>query len=289
MPNRIRSSITAAFLLLAPVSFGPIGCTHTDIATTAFFREQRPIPVEITGDAPALGAPVAVDVHNHMGSVIVEVDDRVDAPEVTAHLIRGKDSDNESMPREDAPGTVTAGYETAGGNASAMKATTLRIAARLDGAYPRGSSVALHVRVPRCDGLSVTNNEGAVVIIGTKGAVTVQSGVQTGIGGRIEYRSSQPLRDPVALITASGRITAVIDPEGAGQIELDTEEGQAFFGSQYGSLTEVRPGLRSYRGTWNGGKTPFVARSGGGDITVFVKPDAEQYSTADDLMAVFRD
>jgi hypothetical protein len=288
MPIRTRTRIAAAALLIAPV-LGLVGCTHTDIATTSFLREHRPIAVEITGDAPVLGAPVAVDIHNHMGSVIVEVDDRIDAPEITAHLIRPKDTDGDSMPDQEAPDAVTAAYEAARDGGIPANASTLRIASRLVGDYPRGSSVALRVRVPRCDGLNIVNNNGPIVILGTKGTVTAQSGVETGIGGRIEFRSSQPLRDPVALITAGGRITAVIDPGGAAQIELATEEGQAFFSSAHGSITDVRPGVRSYRGTWNGGKTPFVARSGGGDITVFVKPDAEEYSTADDWMAVFRD
>lgn len=283
MPNRFRSIIATTFLLLAPV-----GCTHSDIATTAFLREHRSIGVEVAGQFPQLGTPVAVDVRNHTGSVIVEVDDRLDAPEIRARLIHPKDGDDR-MPDTDAPETVTAVFETAASNAGATNASTLRVNAHLSNEYPTGSSIALRVRVPRCDGLNIINNNGAIVILGTKGAVTAQSGTQTGIGGRIEFRTSQPVRDPVALITTQGRITAVLDPEGAARVELDTEEGQAFFGSQYGRLTEVRPGLLSYRGTWNGGQNPFVARSGKGDVTVFVKPDAEQYSTADDWMTVFRD
>ena len=284
MPNKYLSTVATGLLLLAQAA-----CTHSDIATTAFFREYRSIPVEITGDAPAVGAPVAVDIHNHAGSVIVEVDDRLTAPEVKANLIRPKDLGSHTIPREDAADTVTATYETATGPGVPGNAATLRIKCRLVGDYPTDSAIALRVRIPRCDGLSIVNNAGPIVIIGTDGAVTAQSGVTTGFGGRIEFRTSHPLRDPVALITTQGRISAVIDPEGAGRFELATEDGQASFGSAYGIQTDVSPGMRSYRGVWNGGQNPFVARSARGDVSVLVKPDAEMYSTADDWMALIYD
>ena len=291
-PNTTLAHLARAAAVALPLAGAMLavsGCTHSDIAAASFFRQHRDIAVEITGEAPVLGAPVAVDIHNHMGSVIVEVDDRLDAPEITASLIRSKELGDADLPAEDAPETVTAAYEYSTDAGVPASAAVLRINAGLTEGYPMGSSVALRVRVPRCDGLEVSNNNGAIVILGTKGAVTAQSGGNTGVGGRIEFRTSHPLRDPVALVTTDGRVTAVIHPEGAARIELDTEQGQANFGSKYGSLTEVRPGLRSYRGTWNGGKNPFVARSGDGDITVFVKYDAEEYSTADDWMALLHD
>ncbi len=228
---------------------------------------------------------MAVDVFNESGSVIVEVDDRIDAPVIEAGLLHPKGRDGDVLPDADEPGIVTASYEPARDMGVPANASTLRVRTTLGEAYPAGTKIALRVRVPRCDGLNIVNNGGAVVVVGTQGAVTVQNGATTGVGGRIEYRTSHPHRDPVALISTDGRITAVIAPEGAAQIELDTEDGQAFFGSAYGLLTDVRPGLRSYRGTWNGGQVPFVARTGRGEIQIFVKPDAEEYSTADDWMA----
>jgi hypothetical protein len=279
MLNKALPIVATAALML-----GQAACTHNDIARTNFHRQYRVIPVEVVGTAPAPGAPIAVDITNHTGSVIVEVNDRLDAPEIRADLIRSKHESMRGMPKTDAPGTVTAAYEGSPGPGS-----TLRIAGKLGSDYPTGTSLALRVRVPRCDGLSVINNGGPIVIIGTGGSVTAQNGVTTGLGGRIEFRTSQPVRDPIALITTRGAITAVIAPEGRALVELDTEDGDAFFGSAYGTLTGVRPGIRSYRGVWNEGANPFVARSADGDVKVFVKPNAEQYSTADDWMAIFTD
>ena len=276
MPNKSLSIIATAALLLTQAA-----CTHSDIGRTNFFRQHRPIPVEIAGQAPMVGAQLAVDINNHNGSVIVEVDDRIDAPEISADLIRPKHETMMPLPEIDAPGIITASYEASQGPGS-----TLRINAGLTGDYPTGSAIALRIRLPKCDGLNIINNGGPIIILGTGGTVTAQNGITTGLGGRIEYRTSKPLRDPVALITAGGRITAVVDPAGRALIELDTERGQTSFGSDYGSLTKVRPANRSYRGVWNDGANPFIARSADGDITVFVKYDAEQYSTADDWMAL---
>lgn len=264
-------------------------CTHTDIAHDSFWREHRVIPVEITGPAPKTGAPTAVDIRNHRGAVVFEVDRNIDAPEIRAQLIRPKNADGDSLPDTDAPGTVTAQFENAADAGIPANASTLRISTHLDDTYPDGTGITLRVRVPRCDGVNIINDGGPIIILGTDGAVTAQNGINSGDGGRIEFRTSYPLRDPVALVTIRGRITAVIDPEGAARVELDTEEGQAFFGSAYGRMTEVRPGERSYHGTWNGGVNPFIARSARGDVTVFVKPAAEQYSTADDWLAFIRD
>lgn len=279
MLNKALPIVATVALLL-----GQAACTHTDIAKTNWLRQYRSVQVEIAGTAPAPGSPIAVDISNHSGSVIVEVDDRLDAPVIKADLIRPQQDSMRGMPETDAPGTVTAAYE-----ASAGPGSTLRISGTLGSDYPTGTSLALRVRVPRCDGLSVINNGGPIVIIGTGGTVTAQNGVTTGIGGRIEFRTSQPVRDPVALITTDGAITAVIAPEGRAILELDTEDGDAFFGSAYGSITGVQPGIRSYRGVWNDGANPFVARSADGDVKVIVKPNAEQYSTADDWMALLGD
>ena len=275
---------TTALLTFAAGLFALGGCTHMDIDRASFWRQMRTIPVEVEGEAPAIGARVAVDVRNGWGSVIVEVDDTLESAVVDAELIRPRDIEGSRLPESDAPGTVEAFYEPA---SEVGGASTLRVTAGLSDGYPTGTGVALRVRVPRCDGLNVESDGGPIVVIGTEGAVTAQSGVRTGMGGRIEYRTSHPLRDPVALVTTAGRISAVIAPEGAGVIELDTEDGQVAFNSAYGTQTEVNPGIRSYRGTWNGGKVPFVARTGDGDVQVIVKPEAEMYSTADDWMALF--
>jgi hypothetical protein len=281
---RLRSLLAMGLLVCALPA-----CTHSDIAHESFFRLDRSISVTISGEAPAAGAPVAVDIQNHAGSVIVEIDDRLEAPVIEAGVLRPRDAARSAMPETDAHGAISAVYIPSADAGSPSNASTLRIAARLDESYPADAGVALRVRVPRCDGLNIANNAGPIVILGTDGAVTAQNGTATGEGGRIEFRTSHPLRDPVALITTQGRISAVIDPEGAGTFELDTERGQSIFGSAYGTQTGVAPGVRSYRGTWNGGRNPFVARTGDGDIQVFVKPEAEQYSTADDWMALFFD
>ena len=207
MPIRLASRC-AVLTLLASLGCVLPACTHTDIAHESFHRRERTIAVEISGDSPEVGVPIAVDVHNHAGSVIVEVDDALDAPEIKAALLRPDHKPRADMPETDPEDAITASFIPASDAGAPTSASTLRIVTSLGDDYPRGSKIALRVRVPRCDGLSVVNNGGPIVILGTDGAVTAQNGVVTGEGGRIEYRTSKPFRDPVALITTSGRISA---------------------------------------------------------------------------------
>ena len=280
MQNRIaRTLLVFCTLTLGLVNWG---CTQPDITRKHLFRPGGQIPVEMSGPDLREGAPLALDVHNERGSVWIEVDERLEQPTVEAILSWGRHDRPDGWPdAEDAP-AVTA-TRSAGGPGD-----VLSISGTVGESAPRSAFLDLRIRTPRCDGVRVFNNAGPIVMVGVGGAITAYNGAETGEGGRIELRTSESIRDPLALVTTSGRVSAVIGPGGRGTIDLETERGSAEFGTAYGMMTDVRPAKQAYHGVWNGGTNPIIGRSADGRVRFVVKPNAEMYSVPDDWLALWR-
>ncbi len=280
MQNRYARPLFALGMLsLAMLNWG---CTYPDISRKHIFRPGEQIPVEQSGPDLREGAPLALDVHNQRGSVWIEVDERLEQPTVEAILSWGRHDRPDGWPDAgDAP-VVTAARSVDG------PGDVLSIDASVGDSAPRSAFLDLRVRTPRCDGVRVVNNAGPIVMIGVGGAITAYNGAETGEGGRIELRTSEAIRDPLALVTTSGRVSAVIGPGGRGTIDLETERGSAEFGTAYGMVTDVRPAKQSYHGVWNGGVNPIIGKSADGRVRFVVKPNAEMYSIPDDWVALWR-
>lgn len=282
IPNQIRNphSIGACLFTLLLVLGG---CTHPDITKKSALRPSRTIPVNWDGPDLREGRPLAIDITNQRGSVWIEVDEKLDEP-VIEGVLSWKHGDRTM----DWPG----GRSGTGAQIDAVRQISdghgdvLMIEGVLEEGAPRTAFLDLRVRTPRCDGVTVINDDGPIVLVGVGGAITAQNGVVGGRGGRIELRTSRAIADPVALITTNGRISVVLGPEAQGLIELDAEGGTARFESEFGSVTQVRPSPGRFRGVWNDGDNPIIARSATGPVHVQVQHNAEMYSVADDWLAL---
>jgi len=279
VPNkfRLRPLSLAACLGLGALA----GCHQPDIAREHLFRPDRWAPVSWDGGELRAGTPLAFDVRNDRGSVWIEVDEKLEAPVVVARVSWDGKERTKTWPGDTAGAAVYAARDT-----TQAAGDVVRISSTLNEGAPESAFVDVRVRTPRCDGVTVLNDGGPIVLVGVGGAITARNGEQ---GGRIEVRTSRPLTDPVALVTARGKVSAVIGPGGSGLIELDSESGSAEFESEFGSVTEVRPSLGRFRGVWNSGANPVIARSGDGDVHVQVQRNAEMYSVSDDWLALFKD
>ena len=278
------------WVVVAGVLAAGSGCSNQpDITAGRWFRPKEPVQVSFVAadgsdraeSARPVGAPLALDINNQRGSVWVEVDPDLEAPVLEAIASWEPEQTRADWPGELGPARVSAieSVESAAG-------WVLRVDGELLGDPPYDSRVDLRLRVPRCDGINVENDGGPIVMVGVSGMITAVNGANNGRGGRIELRTDEPLVDPVALVTTQGRVSAVIAPESRGIIELDSEGGDAEFESEWGTFTEVRPGIRRYRAVWNGGSNPIIARSGGGDVHVQVQEAPERWSVADDWLAL---
>ncbi|USN98195.1 MAG: hypothetical protein H6810_08385 [Phycisphaeraceae bacterium] len=276
----MTKKITLAMLGLGLLTATLGGCTYADITSKHLFRPDAAMPIEPSGPDLRAGTPLAIDVHNQRGSVWVEVDGDLEAPVVEAIVSWGAGDRTETWPAHGEALPITAVRRTDG------PGDVLAVDASIGDGAPDSGYVDIRVRTPRCDGVSVVNDGGPIVLVGVGGAITARNGAATGEGGRIELKTSRPIVDPVALVTTSGRVTAVIGTEGRGVIDLASERGDVNFVTAYGTLTDVHPAMQRYHGVWNGGRNPFIAKSADGNIQVYVKPNAESYSTPDSWMAL---
>lgn len=276
---------TAPLLTLAAIVLASLtaGCTYPDISRKHLFRPDETISPEITGPDLRDDAPLALDIHNERGSVWVEVDEKLDQPVVEGILSWGRGERPDGWQNGDNAAGITAARAADG------PGDVLSIDASVGASAPRSAFLDLRVRTPRCDGINIVNNGGPIVMIGVGGAITAYNGADTGMGGRIELRTSKAITDPVALVTTRGRVSAVIGPGGRGTIDLESERGSAEFGTSYGTMSEVRPAMNRYHGIWNGGANPIIGKSADGQVRIVVKPNAEMYSIPDDWVALWQD
>lgn len=278
MLNRIRSMLLGGGLL-AMVLAGS-GCRQADLTKQHMFRPSSAALVEFEGPALREQTPTAITVRNERGSVWIEVDERLTEPVIEAKVSWVR---NEwKMPRT---GSTGRGRVLVSRDTTQGPGDILRIEGVLGEGAPESAFLDLRVRTPRCDGVNVLNDGGPIILLGVGGAITAQNGVEGTRGGRIELRTSRAIQDPIALVTIKGRISAVLDPAGRGLIELDAEGGEAEFESSFGSVTEVRPAPSRFRGVWNGGDNPIIARTAQGRVHVQVQPNAEMYTVADGWIA----
>lgn len=287
--------------LMAGLVVGLTGCGHGHGLGSGVGRGL------ITHDASSvIGLPdlehltwdqIALDIQNPRGSVRVEVDPTLERPVVrstvrwagagtplTGEHGAGADGAAVGWGESNPPARVWAIPE-----AGPVGRVALRVGAELAGGAPERTEVDITVRTPRCDGVRVSNAYGPVVLIGVGGAITVENGSGGRPGGRIELRTGRDIIDPVALVTTSGRVSAVLTPASRGEVDLYTEEGSASFIGDVGGISRVRPGPRRWRAVWNDGANPLVVRSERGDVRVLVVESPETYSITDGLESVLAD
>lgn len=276
-PNKAQSLSLA---LAASLALMIGGCHQPDIGAEHAFRPTERLEIPWDPSVLVVGQPVAFDITNQRGSVWIEVDDKLAAPEISARA-----SWDRKEARVGGLGAEVMASAVGGGDAGGV----VTISGALAGDAPDSAFVDIRVRTPRCDGVRIFNDGGPIVMVGVGGMITAHNGGTVGSGGRIELRTSQALIDPVALVTSRGRVTAVIGPGGRGAIEMDAEGGVAEFETEYGTLSSVRPSAGRYRAVWNDGDNPIIARSADGLCHIMVKPNAEMFSVADDWLALFDD
>ncbi|MAY74274.1 MAG: hypothetical protein CMJ31_06020 [Phycisphaerae bacterium] len=237
--------------------------------------------VEIAGEDLASMGPIAVDVSNARGSTYIEVDDLLDEPVVKWRARwETHDKGDHAWRRNDPPVTVSAEVtsESDGGPRA------LRVSAAPVADAPIDTYVDLRIIMPRCDGVSVRNSDGPVELVGVGGAITVDNGFGNGQGGRIELRTSRGLVDPVALVTTEGRVTAVVTDRSRGQVALTSGEGNVMFTTNETTVTDVHVTTGEWRGVWNDGSNPFIARTGHGAVRVVIVDDPEMFTIPDPML-----
>ncbi len=253
--------------------------------------------LEYTLDLPPTTGPLALDIENFRGDIVVRIDPRSDAVKVLA-AVHSDDNDSESaheievpsdspnnppatpndIPPTDTP-TDTSSYTltaTAGSMTPVVNVTadliedgpraTLRVRSTSSRPNDDDSRVLLTVTAPRCDGLRILNRRGDITAVNTAGATQI-----TNREGFVELRTSHLMVDPVTITTTDGNIYFQAPPGSTGRFDLQSLDGQTTFIDRAGQTSEGHNTIENaYSGLLNNGTNDIVARTNRGDIRVWI-------------------
>lgn len=208
--------------------------------------------------------PLAVDVQNNRGTVLVLADPNVKSP-----VVKVRRGDRGKLPRRDA-GTDIRGYVAASYAEEDGRGTLRVVGFSRDGAEP-DPWARITIIAPNVTGLRVINAGGVVEVEGVKGAVEIQNRGLSDGQAPIRLRTAHTITEPVLLAATRGSVDARIGPASTGEVEAVSEGGTATVEADAGSTIGGNATTRMWRGTINGGANPIVLRAEGGSVVLRVR------------------
>lgn len=210
--------------------------------------------------APTTGL-LAVDVENFRGKVELRADQRAEQAVVraTVHASRGMGDQAQAALDET---HVSADLEEEGA----------RAVLRVRTASPRENTgdhwVNLVLRVPRCQGVRIDNRGGLVMVVGASGGTAITNRL-----GAVEYRTDQPMTDPVTITTTDGDVYYQIPAESSGQFDLQTLDGKVWYRDRVQGTDRAYVVPGGHQSRLNEGTNPIALRTNRGNINIWVDKD----------------
>lgn len=229
----------------ALVSVGAVlgGCAHD------MFR------VELVGDTPPEGTPLAIVVHGEHANVLLVADSRVDGPVLSARA-DGARRGAVNMPAD--LGFVRADIAHAEEGGYTL---TLEIDRAPQRDLAAGPSTVT-VRAPSIGDVTVRNHGGYVHVSGASGAIDIRNGVG-GPGGNVRVRTDAAIDRDITMQTTEGQVTLSIPPSAKGTIEVSAPRGEPTIDARTVALESFRPmpAERVWLAVLNGGENRIFLRS----------------------------
>lgn len=208
--------------------------------------------------------PLAVDVQNNRGTVLVLAD-----PSVRSPVVKVRRGDRGELPRRD-QGTDIRGYVAASYAEENGRGTLRVVGLSRDGAEP-DPWARITIIAPNVTGLRVINAGGVVEVEGVKGAIEVQNRGLSDGQAPIRLRTAHPITEPVLLAATRGGVEARIGPASTGEVEAVSVGGTATVEADAGTAIGSNATSTMWRGTINGGQNPIVLRAEGGSVVLRVR------------------
>lgn len=243
MANRLFWTGALAGLMGVAMVAGTGGCQMN--------RKARAVPLTgIEETASLASAPLAVDVENQSGTVLVRVDPKVKTPTVTA-----RPADGRRIKKTDQP------WATAALAAQDERRVLRVVAGEAEGAP--AEAIIVTVVVPSCDGVRVKNAGGPVTLEGVGGAVSVANADMGERTARITVDTTRDLTLPVSLISTGGDVRCTAGLGTAGRVTLNAPNGH----------TEMRAKFATRVGGGQNQGTTWTATFGQSDNTITLTAD----------------
>ncbi len=220
---------------------------------------------ELAVVAPEGVRTFAVDVENFRGDVTIRVNPAAKGPDVDSSLRAGSETHNDQQKDIASAVAVTAVVEDRTG----VPTLVVRSVSQRGGT---DHFTNIDIELPGCDGVRVKTGGGEVVVVGARGAMTIDNG-----DGPIEIRTNQPLTAPMLLTARNGSVYYQAPLTSTGQFDAKTEDGKVMWRASEPSAlsTPVRIGGKTMTATLNQGTNPVAIHTDNGDITVLLMEDAQ--------------
>lgn len=239
-----RMMAVVGTLLLGVVLHTSMGCTNTG---------KRDV-MAITGATEVTAStPLAIDISNEHGSVVVEVSPSFKELAVWA---RASGDTKEARVPDFAGAEVVMDegrpvLRIVGANPSAV-----------DGA---GKYLQIRVQSPACAGIRIRNDGGPVRVTGVSGAIDVENSTY-GISGGTTVIAAKPVVDPVRIVTRSGGIDFRMPVDSRGTVLAALHEGTIRADVGASKTTNIKASDRSWNGVINEPGNSIELRSDTGDV-----------------------
>lgn len=212
--------------------------------------------------APTTGL-LALDVENFRGDIDVRVDRRTQRATVVGVAHAGRSlGDQQGM----ALAGTTYDAQLIENGAQGV----LRVRTTTNRENTGDHWMNLSITLPRCDGVRIDNRGGLILVVGTGGATEI-----TNREGVIEFRTAQPITDPVTLTTTDGNVFYQVPVGSTGRFDLETLDGTVWYRDRVSQSDDVYSAPRVHQATLGEGENPVIARTNRGNINIFVDEDPE--------------
>ncbi|MCC6675566.1 MAG: hypothetical protein IT436_00345 [Phycisphaerales bacterium] len=205
MANRLKWTLAAA--LTGVAGLGLIGGCDMN-------RRARTVPLSGVEETASLSsAPLAVDIENRSGTVVVRVDPTAKQPAVMA-----RPADGRAIRKDDKPWAAAE-------LAAQDEHRVLRVVAGGGDTQELMTPIIVTVVVPSCDGVRVKNAGGPVTLEGVGGAISVSNTDLGGKTARIAVETRRDLTLPVSLVSTGGDVSCLAGHGTAGKVTLTATNG----------------------------------------------------------------
>ncbi|MCX5690765.1 MAG: DUF4097 family beta strand repeat-containing protein [Planctomycetota bacterium] len=217
-------------------------------------RLERNQLVSISGEAVA-SRIMALDVQNQYGTVTIEVDPTLTAPQVAA----GCQGESESARR---PDFVSAELVNEGGR------SILRVLSASPGpAEPK--SVDLRIKVPTCDGLRLQNAGGRVYVKGVNGAIDVTNDVAGKSGGTVVI-AQDPVTSPIIIKARRGGIDLRLPATSTGRLSAKSSSGTLAIDVGETNIRNAKASQHEYSGILGNTENEITLVADEGDVQLIL-------------------
>lgn len=217
--------------------------------------------VPVDGPAATAGLPLALDIENRSGPVIVQLDTSLSAPVVTARPLK-----------TGAQSWSAASYSEEAGRG------VLRVLHSPNDAEPSmAGPTLLLVRTPMAEGVRIRAAGGAIELRGVAPAsVEIESGAFGGAGGSVTFQTLGDVTGAVTISTTAGDVLYQVGSGSMGKLDVSAGgNGLASIVSRDAGFTGASAGATKFTGVLNKGENVVKLSTMSGNARVEIQPRAK--------------